>query len=208
MAILHHDDKERIMHAIRAAEERTSAEIVAVIANRSDVYHFHPLRFTVFLTLTIPILAWSLRLSSDPLVLFMIQLVVFFFFSALMEHPRLQLLVVPRSVKLLKCQSMAELQFHRNGAHNTRWRTGVMIYVSQAEHYVEIVTDTGIQQMIDHTRWAPVVDAFTAHLKEGRVTEGFLTTIAATADVLAEKFPPAPRNPNELPNQVIELQVS
>jgi putative membrane protein len=41
--------------------------------------------------------------------------------------------------------------------------------------------------------WQSAVDALVAHLRDGRIAEGFITAIEACGNVLAAHFPRTPR---------------
>ena len=80
-------------------------------------------------------------------------------------------------------------------------RTGVLLFVSAAEHYVEIIADKGINDVVADDAWQDIVQNFVQHVKQQQVTDGFLTAIAACGELLADHFPATDKDINELPNQ-------
>jgi putative membrane protein len=96
-------------------------------------------------------------------------------------------------------------QFLAQSLHTTKGRTGVMIYVSFAEHYAEVIADEGIYRKVPQTTWNEVVDALTANLGRGARVEGFVTAIETCGKILAEHFPPGGIDLDELPNHLIVL---
>jgi putative membrane protein len=90
--------------------------------------------------------------------------------------------------------------------HTTTGRTGVLLFVSVAERYAEIIADKGIDERVAPGTWKGIIDHLTAAIGGGRPTDGFVTAIAAIGTVLAKHFPPGSQAPNELPNHLIILQ--
>jgi putative membrane protein len=67
------------------------------------------------------------------------------------------------------------------------------------------VADEGIDSQVDDAAWEQAVAALTRELKAGRTAEGLAAAVEICGDVLAERFPPRPDNPNELPDEVVEI---
>ena len=99
---------------------------------------------------------------------------------------------------------MARLQFVEHGPHRTRDRLGVLIFVSVAAHYVEILVDDGIAQHIDNAQWQQIIDDFVVRVRNKEVEQGFLECVERTSAILTDAFP-ATRDQNELPDSLIIL---
>ena len=112
---------------------------------------------------------------------------------------------MPAAVKRRRAGRLAREQFFAQGLHLTRARTGVLIFVAVAEHYVEIIADQGIDSQVPPGTWDAAVSDFVAQVRAGRVADGFLAAIAAVGDHLAKHFPRAPDDTDELPNRLIEI---
>ena len=82
---------------------------------------------------------------------------------------------------------------------------GVLVFVSVAEHVAVVIADKGIHDRVDPAVWADIVRDLTAHLADGRLADGLTAAIAACGRVLAEHFPPAPNDENELPDRLVEI---
>jgi putative membrane protein len=96
-------------------------------------------------------------------------------------------------------------QFLAHGLHTTQDRTGVLIFAALSDHVVEVVADEAIYSRVDRSVWGDAVEGLARALKAGRAADGFETAVGLCGDVLAEHFPPRPRNPNEVPDRLIEL---
>jgi putative membrane protein len=98
------------------------------------------------------------------------------------------------SVRSFHAGNMARRQFIECGLHHTAGETGLLIFVSEAEHYVEILADRGIARHVEPARWQAIVDQFVGDVRAGRTRAGFLAAIAACGDILAEVCPKTPDN--------------
>ncbi len=82
---------------------------------------------------------------------------------------------------------------------------GVLIFVSEAEHYVEIIADRGISQHVSNDEWQEIINSFIEKVKAGQTKEGFLNCISSCGDLL-KQYAPATEQKNELPNHLIVLE--
>ena len=80
----------------------------------------------------------------------------------------------------------------------------MLIFVCEAERYVEILVDDGIATRLDDQVWDAIVAGFTAQVRAGQVLEGFLTCIGACGELLKAHVP-ATSQRNELPNRLVLL---
>jgi putative membrane protein len=88
---------------------------------------------------------------------------------------------------------------------HTELRTGVLIFVSVAERYAEVLADAGIAQKVPVEVWDSAVKGLLSDIRAGRAADGFVKVIETCATTLAEHFPPGAINRNELPNAIVEL---
>ncbi len=85
------------------------------------------------------------------------------------------------------------------GVARTDDRSGVLIFVSLAERYARIIADDGIAGRVPQREWQGAVDALIAHMREGRVDDGFIVAaIEQSADKLAAHFPRTAADRSEL----------
>ncbi len=201
MALLTDLERQQIADQIAEVERHTNAELVTVLCARSDDYRYIPLLWAALAALPIPTLGLFTALGSDTIAL--TQLAVFSALALLLRIPALSTRAVPRRVRHWRAANMARRQFLERGLHHTDGDTGILIFVSEAEHYVEILADRGIDRHVAPERWRALVDEFVAALRAGRTLLGFETTIARVGEILAEAVPKTPDNHNELDDRLI-----
>jgi hypothetical protein len=77
---------------------------------------------------------------------------------------------VPDSIKRRRAGRLAHEQFFEQRLHLTRARTGVLIFVSVAEHYVEIIADQGFNALVPPGTWDKAVSNFVEPVRAGEKT--------------------------------------
>jgi len=134
--------------------------------------------------------------------IFLLQIVLFLVVAVLafLSMP-LRLALVPRPVQRARAHRAALEQFLVRGMTRTKNRTGVLIFVSLAEHYARIIADEGIARKVHHSEWQDAIDALIACMRDDRITAGFIAAIERCGDVLATHAP-ADGSSNELPDRL------
>jgi len=200
----------RIAAAIGRAEAATSGEIFAVLARESDGYFFP----SAFAALALSLLAGLLTslaalLAGVHLPAFALEAVqalgAVAILIALGVFRALRLMLVPAGLKTERSHRMAMAQFMAHNLHATEARTGILIFVSAAEHHAEVVADAGIHAKVPQAEWDAIVVILTEAARADRLADGFVEAIAAAGRLLAAHFPAGTENPNELPDQLVEL---
>ena len=199
-------DKARITAAIQAAEKNTSGEFVAVVARTSDHYVFLPLLWAAMVALILPGILYLVSARLAWIHIYQIQLALFVILALLFLFvPELHLHLVPQHVKHSRASRMAKAQFYQQGVQLTRHHSGVLFFVSLAEHYVEIVADKGIHEKLGEAHWHSIIKAFVKDVKAGHVVDGFVAAISSCGAAMAEHYPPDPNDVNELSDGLIEI---
>jgi len=195
------EEQVKISDAIRRAEQKTSGEIVCVVARSSSDYGYVPLVWSTLIALATP---WPLIELTDMAVqrIFIIQLVAFAASALLLSIPRLRMWLVPRVVKRQRAHRAAMDQFLIRGMARTREHTGVLIFASLAERYARIIADVGIAEKVPPQSWKRAVDCIVTSAQEGRIADGLVKSIDICATTLADPFPRRADDTDELPNRV------
>jgi putative membrane protein len=205
MTFLSDNDKLQIAQAIEQAERNTRGEFVTVIAKAADDYLYIPTLWAALVALLVPGIidtgGWLLPFEYS----YGFQVITFFLCALLFRWTPIKRLLLPKRVKQLRAHRLAQEQFFLQKLHHTDERTGVLLFISITEHYVEIIADKGINDVVPAGVWDEVVTNFIIQVRAGEVTTGFLHAVKACGDVLAEHFPAADNNRNELPDHLIEI---
>jgi putative membrane protein len=224
MAYLTPEGHQRVSDAVAAAEARTAGEIVTVVADRSDGYSDIALVWSAlvaFTALTVYALfpdfylglvdrltgGWGTEWStSGILVLFGTAAMLKFLgtWLLLLWQP-LRFWLIPGPVKSARARARAIDLFKVGAERRTHGRTGILIYLSMREHRAEIVADEAIASKVTPETWGEAMAAMLVHIKDGRCADGMIAAVEKVGAVLAEHFPRAEDDQNELPDRLIEL---
>ncbi|MBX3567936.1 MAG: TPM domain-containing protein [Rhizobiaceae bacterium] len=203
-------DHERIAAAIRAAERQTSGEIFCVVARSSDPYFFPAAFFVTVGILVAGLVAavaahlWWIHLPALDFVAAQL-LAIAAAWLLLWTFPSIRLRFVPLRLGYRRAHDNALKQFLARNVHRTEARTGVLIFVSLAERYAEIVADGGIDAKVGEGAWTGVVAELVDHARGGRLADGFVGAVRTVGDMLARDFPRGATDANELDDHLVEI---
>ncbi len=217
-------DHASVSAAVGAAEARTSGEIVTIVARRSDGYADVALAWAALIAFTALMLLslfpdLGLGIVDDllghwahewtPAGVFTVALGVatakFVGMLLVQLWQPLKFLLIPRHIKRLRSRERATAYFRTGAERRTTGRTGVLIYLSLAEHHAEILADEAIAAKVGPEVWGEAMAAMIGHLREGRIAEGMIAAVERVGAVLAENFPREHDDVNELPDRLIEV---
>lgn len=205
MAFVSEADKQRIETAISRAEARTRGEFVTIVAQVADDYLYISVLWAALLALVVPGAAAFIPWPSLHAHTYAAQILVFLIAAVALRWRPLMMLTIPRSLKRRRAQRLAREQFFAHNLHHTREGTGVLLFVSVAERYVEIIADRGICDAVDEKVWQEIVAVFVECVRDGRVADGFVEAIGRCGDQLATHFPIRDGDENELTDHLIEI---
>ena len=194
--------QQKIRDAIANVERGTYAELVTVLAHRADNYPFVSVAWAAMLAMLTPAIVMLLPFWLEPFHILLVQAVVFSLAALLFRWQPILMKLVPKKLAIGNAQNLARRQFLQNNLHHTEGESGVLIFVAEAEHYVEIIADRGISRHVPDEKWQAIVDEFIVAVKTGRTEEGFLRCIQQCGALLQQHCP-ASENKNELPDRLV-----
>ncbi len=210
MIVVTPQDHKRIAFAIHKAEASTNGEIHAVMARRSDDY-FLASGFVVTASLILVAMLMALYLDrhwhSISLSLYtMLMFAAWLAFMAMLWFlPNMRLYFITKAIARKRAHQNAAVQFLARNMHSTKNRTGVLLFVSLAERYAEVVADEGIAKHVGQTEWDAIVDVLIAHASMGNIADGFVEAAALSGTLLSTHFPKTYDDTNELDDHLVEL---
>lgn len=217
-------DHARVTASVTEAESATSGEIVAIVTARSDAYHDVALHWAVLaMLLVLALLAWqpapaewlharfvdswaqavpaSWYLTAALILMALTFLVV----RVALALDALRFALTPRVTKARRVRRRALTLFRAAAEKRTVGSTGVLLYLSLAEHRAEIIADEAIHSRVRPEVWGEAMAALLAAVKDGRPGDGMAEAVLLIGKVLAEHFPRDADDVNELPDRLIEL---
>ncbi|HSF12598.1 MAG TPA: TPM domain-containing protein [Erythrobacter sp.] len=224
MAYLDDAGHRLVSDAVAEAEAKTSGEIVTVLTERSDGYTDVALLWaigaaftamSVFAAFPQPFLdawdasfgGWGHQWSTGELASMVIALGLIKFVAVMLvqQWDPLKFWLIPGPTKTIRVHNQAVRQFKVGADRRTTGRTGVLIYLSMAEHRAEIVADESIAAIVPAEVWGEAMGDMLSHIRKGAIAEGLAAGIRDVGFVLAEHFPRGENDVNELPDRLIEV---
>lgn len=217
-------DHKIVSDAVAAAEAQSAGEIVTIVTPRSDTYRDVALAWSAFvaflalcaleimpgfyLSLVEHVLGlWAFEWSPRAVLGLALTVATLKFGGTylLMRFTPLGLWLTPRRVRNARVRERALTCFRVGAESRTSGRTGVLIYLSLAEHRAEIIADAAIASKVSPETWGHAMNAMLDPLRQGRMAEGMAAAVAEVGKVLSQHFPRDANDVNELPDRLIEL---
>lgn len=217
-------ERDKITAAVTAAEQQTAGEIVTVLADRSDGYSDIALAWSILVAFTsLAVLGtfahfylglvdrvfgeWNRAWSPGGLIGLALSVAIAKFVGMWLVQlwPPLKFWLIPPPIKTHRVRGRAVDLFKVGAERRTTGRTGILIYLSLRERRAEIVADEAIVGKVAPETWGEAMAAMLAHIKDGRLADGMCAAVERVGAVLAEHFPRAEDDVNELPDRLIEL---
>jgi putative membrane protein len=224
MVHLSEADQTAVTAAVTAAEAHTAGEIVTVVTDRSDGYTDVALVWSVIVAFTaiavlmffpdfylglVDRLLGKWNAEWTPRGIFGLALLVgilkFAGMWLIQLWPPLKFFLIPGPIKSHRTNARAVEMFKVSTDRRTTGRTGIVIYLSMRERRAEIVADAAITSKVTPDVWGDAMAAMLAELRQGRCGAGMVAAVEKVGAVLAEHFPRAEGDVNELPDRLIEL---
>ncbi len=217
-------DRARVSAAVSAAESASAGEIVTILADRSDEYRDVALAWSALVALlalgALALLpdfylqlydrlsgSWASEWTTARLfgLAAMIAAMKFAGTWLLLLWRPLRLALTPSQVRHHRVHARALTLFRVGAERRTTGHTGILIYLSLAEHRAEIIADQAIASRVSPEIWGDALAAMLAHIHDGRMADGLVSAVEQVGAVLAEHFPAAAHDLNELPDRLIEV---
>jgi putative membrane protein len=213
------DDNKRINEAVAAAESKTSAEIVPVVAAVSGRYD----RPEDIVGLWVAVLAlavtwcllpehagpgdWGAMPAWAHLLVLILAVVVGFVVGAVIgaHFDPLRHLFTPAQQMRDEVFIRSRQVFFDSRVHHTMGRTGLLIYVSLFERMAAVLADDAVVEKLGQAALDELCDQLMASLRTKSLADAICGTIAAAAPKLAAALPRAEGDINELPDALVIL---
>jgi len=199
------EEQKRIEAAVKAAEEKTSGEIVPMVVDESYEYPRAELIGAGTLSMAVGLLV-SWAIGGESIWWFLpVFIVCFFIFQQMIRNlPSLKRKLINPDELTDEVKEKAMVSFVEQGLHETRDKTGILILISLFEHRVQVLADSGINAKVPEHTWEELVDMIIAGLKSENACSAICKAVERCGELLQEHFPMKDDDKNELPNLIIE----
>ncbi len=198
-------EQQKIEAAVKAAEEKTSGEIVPMVVDSSYEYPRTELIGGGCLAMAVGLLV-SWAFGGESIWWFLpVFIASFFAFQQLIRGlPKLKRYLIHPDELTEEVRENALVCFVEQGLHETRDKTGILILISLFEHRVQVLADSGINAKVPEHTWEEIVEMIIAGLKSDTTCDAVCNAVKRCGDLLQEHFPIKDDDTNELPNLIIK----
>lgn len=204
------EKRHQIEQKVREAEASTSGEIVVMAVGESSNYPSAIMAASGAISLVLAIggtmtIGSKMGYGSENMWFFLILFALFFMVSneAVKRFPVLKRPFVSHKEIAEEVEEAAIHAFFHRKVHETRDRTGILIYISRYEHSVRVLADTGIDAVVGKETWQGVVDTITKGILDKRQGEAIASAVEQCGKLLSRHFPRKSDDTNELGDEVI-----
>jgi putative membrane protein len=191
----------QIEQAVKEAEASTSSEIaVCILPASGDDRGMAAVAAVIVFGIVkegAPLLWWGL----DPLLLTGAAIVAAVAAFWLCDRFDLGLRCLPARLLVKDARRAARAAFLDHALDNSPERNAVMLFVSRAERYVEILPDRAAAAAIEQNHWNSVIEEFRQRVKASDLGEAVARSVAKIGALCAARFPASGANPDRVPNR-------
>jgi putative membrane protein len=203
--LLNAADAALVAEHVARAERGTAGEIVVVLAERSAGYERQRVAVSFTATLLGALALYTFVPALDELWVLCAEAPLMLLTWWLSGLPAVTRRLVPARLQHEAVLARAEQAFIEQGVTETRERSGVLLFLSEAEHRLELLADRGIHERVGSEVWQALVSDVVGAIRKGQAAAGLTRAVDAIGARLAEHFPPAPDDVNELPDAPRQL---
>jgi putative membrane protein len=204
-------DRDLLDKRIAEAEIQTNAQIVVATVKRCDNYAEIPWKaFAIGASLAgLAVVTADLAMNNR-----VIDIMLLLSVSAVLATGTLMALLtlifkgfarlfLPKSRRETETRQYAESLFLSRELFTTEARKGILLLVSEFEHQVVILPDTGVRKWLSADIMKDIISKMTPHLSRNEVKNAIMTGLDELVTTLS---PPLTEGPdrNELSNKIIE----
>ncbi len=193
-------ESDRVAERVAEAERHTAGEIVVAVTRRSSDYGAERALFSLIWTLAWALVAYFSLPQLPELWLIYAELPLALLGWWLSGRPAVVRRWVPRLTQRAAVHARAQQLFLEQGVTETRQRSGVLLFFSEAERRMELLADRGIHERVGAEVWQSLVSSVTTAIHDGHAADGVCAAIDSIGKSLAQHFPPEADDINELPD--------
>jgi putative membrane protein len=186
-------ERREIHSAADQVYRRCGVEIAVVAVPASDHYRLYPILWASIGALTISaVLALFFRTISLRAAA-LAQAITWLTLALICEPMPIRVRLVPRHIRRALAHALARHQFAAHMLSGDPSRRFILIFVSIAEHYIEVIADRRTLAATADGTWKAIVANFARTVKAGALANALLEAVerCAAAVAAADTAPPA-----------------
>lgn len=200
---LNQDEARRIEEAVSTAEAKTSSEIVVCIRRTSGEDRGVAALVGVAVLAAVAGLIATLWPEMNTYLLIGLALAAGVIAFTAADWFDLGLKLLPAQLLTQESGQAARAAFLDRRIDATPERNAVLLFISRAERYVEILPDRGLAAAVPAQRWINIVASFQEMARRKGMVEAVCDTVGRIGAVCAGPFPADADNPDLISNKPV-----
>ena len=196
MPALELEDRQRVAAATAEIHRRTGVETVVIVMRASDRYALYPILWAS-LGAVIAMVALGLFCPRLPLrSAALLQALVLLALALAFDWMPLRMRLVPRHTSHSLAHALARREFAAHAMAGDPGRKLILLFVSLAEHYVEVIADRATHLAAAEDAWETIVTEFVRAAKTGHLADALVEAVqrCGAAAEAPGATPPEPRS--------------
>jgi putative membrane protein len=167
MPALKPEERQRVAAATKEIHDRTGVELVVVVRHASDHYALYPMLWASMIAI-VSLVVLGLFFPRLPVrIATMMQALILLLLTLAFDWMPLRMRLVPRHTRHSLAHTLAHHEFAAHAMTGDPGRKLILLFVSQAEHYFEVIADRATHQAAAEGTWEAIATEFTGAAKTG-----------------------------------------
>jgi putative membrane protein len=177
MPALKPEERQRVAAATKEIHDRTGVEVVVVVRHASDHYALYPMLWAGMIAI-VSLVVLGLFFPRLPVrIATMLQALILLLLTLAFDWMPLRLRLVPRHTRHSLAHTLARHEFATHAMAGDPSRKLILLFVSQAEHYFEVIADRATNQAVGEGAWEAIATEFTRAAKTGPLGDAVIEAV-------------------------------
>lgn len=186
-----------IEQAIHDLELSSYGTVECIVAKSSARYIFFPMILALLLSfIMVPTIElatvfdnYTNQMLLQNIIDLILKIICFIFLLLLFVYTSIGACLTPSFIKKQCAQRFSRELFYQHGLHRATKHAGVLLFISLAEGYCEIIADKGINSVVARENWQEILNSLTKSIKYKKLDEGILYCITQIKNHMVKHFP-------------------
>ena len=178
--------------SISSAEEKTSAEIVAILVPSSDDYAVAHYRCSLLLAVVGASFGHFTEgyFDHSPISFSLWGMGLGILLGGLVAHiPKLKRFFLHKKECFEESRQRAIQIFYEKGLHTLPERNALLLFVSELEREIHLLADIALKEKVEQKEWDQVIAKMSEHFKKKSFNQGLIEGIGTCAEILHLHYP-------------------
>lgn len=186
MRALTREERAQIEDVIAQLREKSGVDCHVMVMPISDRYALYPLLSSALGALIIAAIVSLVRPALDSRIIIVTQIAALIVLSLVFDWKPLRLALTPMRIRQAHARQLAHRSFAARVEAASDDRGVMLLFVSVAEHYVELIADHATHARLGGGASDRIVAQLTASARRGAIGSGLLTALDALKNALGD----------------------